>query len=195
MIAILGAGPHGQELGAGAARAGFTRVLFFDDDPDIPGLTGPISRYMELARGSRAGFVIGAAWPEVRRQIADKAAGQVATRLFDPDCTFMGGDLGGGVVLAAGARIGPGVSLGAHTHVNLNATISRGSIIGEMVTVCPGANIAGGVIVEDDVFIGAGAVVAHELVIGRGALIGAGAVVVEDVKPFETVMGNPARPR
>lgn len=194
MIGILGAGPHGQELAAIARRAGHPAVFMFDDDPDMA-THGTVGRFCDLAAAHRAGYVIGAAWPEVRHQIADKVTGVTATRLFDPDCTFMGADLGDGVVLAAGARIGPDVRLGAHTHVNLNATISRGCVIGEMVTVCPGANISGGVIVEDDVFIGCGATIAHELVIGRGALIGAGAVVVEDVKPFETVVGNPARPR
>lgn len=194
-LAILGGGPHGQELETIAHRAGHKNVLLFDDDPDVERILGTIGRFRDLCSGQRTGFVIGAAWPEVRRRIRDKVEDLAATRLFDPECTWMGSHLGDGVVLAAGARIGPGVQLGDHTHVNVNATVSRGCVIGEMVTVCPGAHIAGGVIVEDDVFIGIGAVVAHELIIGRGALIGAGAVVVEDVKPFETVVGNPARPR
>lgn len=194
VIAVLGGGPHGQELASIAGRCGYKRVLFFDDDPDIERTHGSIGRYRDWA-ATRVGYVIGAAWPHVRRQITEQVARCRPSRLFDPDCTWMGAKMGDGVVLAAGARIGPGVTLGAHTHVNLNATISRGCVVGEMVTVCPGANISGGVIVEDDVFIGAGAVVAHELVIGRGALIGAGAVVVEDVKPFETIVGNPGRAR
>lgn len=194
VIAVLGAGPHGLELATIAQRCGFGRVLFFDDDPDIES-HGTVAHFKDLTRGNRTGLVIGAAWPVVRRQIADQVADLPATRLFDPDSTWMGAWLGAGSVLAAGARVGPKAELGDHCHVNLNATISRGCVIGEMVTACPGANIAGGVIVEDEVFIGAGAVIAHELVIGRGAVIGAGAVVVEDVKPFETVVGNPGRPR
>lgn len=192
-VAVLGAGPHGQELACIATRTGGS-PLMFDDDPDIDRVVGPIGRFRDLARDQQIGYVIGAAWPAVRRQIWEQVPDCAATRLFDPHSSFMGGWLGDGVVLAAGARIGPGASLGAHTHVNLNATVSRGCIVGDMVTICPGANIAGGVIVEDDVFIGAGAVVAHELVIGRGALIGAGAVIVEDVKPFEKIVGNPGRP-
>lgn len=192
VIAILGAGPHGRELADIACRCGYGPV-FFDDDPDMPGVAGPVGRY---AASARIPFVVGAAWPEVRRQIQAHTAGCEAGILVDPDATIVGLiDLADGVVVAAGARITTGARLGPHTHVNLNATVSRGCDIGGFVTICPGANIAGGVIVEDDVFIGIGAVIKHELVIGTGALIGAGAVVVEDVKPGEVVVGNPARAR
>lgn len=185
-LAVLGAGPHGRELADIAARCGYVPV-FFDDDPDhghrpVAEATGP--------------YTIGAAWPEVRHEIHCRCWTGRAPILIDPDASTIGAvSLGPGVVLAAGVRVITGSDIGDHTHVNLNATISRGCQVGEFVTICPGVNISGGVIVENDVFIGAGAVIAHELVIGEGALIGAGAVVVEDVKPFETVMGNPARPR
>jgi acetyltransferase-like isoleucine patch superfamily enzyme len=132
----------------------------------------------------------------VRREIYGQVADRPAGRVVDPDASLVGSiDLAEGVVVAAGARLTTGTRLGPHTHVNLNATVSRGCDIGGFVTICPGAHIAGGVIVEDDVFLGIGAVIKHELVIGHGALIGAGAVVVEDVKPFEVVVGNPGRPR
>lgn len=185
-LAILGAGPHGRELWDLATRCGRDPV-FFDDDPD--------QGYPPVARAAEA-YVIGAAWPDVRRRIHERARAAVAATLVDPHASLIGAvRLDAGVVVAAGARIATGSEVGEHTHVNLNASISRGCQVGGFVTICPGVNISGGVIVEDDVFIGVGAVIAHELVIGRGALIGAGAVVVEDVKPFATVVGNPGRAR
>lgn len=186
MIGVLGAGPHGRELADIAARCGY-EPTFFDDDPDhgYPPLTAATCE-----------SVIGAAWPEVRHEIQRRLRVILLATLVDPDASLVGDvTLHGGVVVAAGARIATGAEIGLHTHVNLNATISRGCQVGKFVTICPGVNISGGVIIEDDVFIGVGAVVAHELVIGRGALIGAGAVVVEDVKPFEKIVGNPGRAR
>ena len=48
--------------------------------------------------------------------------------------------------------------------------------------------------IEDDVSIGAGAGILPGVRLGRGCLVGAGAVVTRDVEPYQTVVGNPARP-
>ncbi len=49
------------------------------------------------------------------------------------------------------------------------------------------------VIVEHDAVIGANATILPGVTIGHHSLVGAGAVVTKDVKPFDTVVGNPAR--
>jgi serine O-acetyltransferase len=43
------------------------------------------------------------------------------------------------------------------------------------------------------VLIGAGAKILGAITVGEGAKIGAGSIVLEDVHPFTTVVGNPAR--
>lgn len=185
-VAVLGAGPHGHEIADVAFALGIP-VWFYDDDPDMPDTHGPCSV-------AKVPAYLGAAWPHIRRRLGEQPA-PAGVALVHPDATVThGADLEAGVVVAAGARVGHDVIIGRHTHLNLNATVSRGCRLGEFVNIAPGANIAGGVIIEDDVFIGVGAVVAHELVIGQGALIGAGAVVVEDVKPHSRMVGSPARP-
>lgn len=50
------------------------------------------------------------------------------------------------------------------------------------------------VVIEDDVWIGYGAIIFSGVHIGRGAIVGAGALVKDDVKPYEIVVGVPARP-
>ena len=44
------------------------------------------------------------------------------------------------------------------------------------------------------VLIGAGAKVLGSITVGEGAKVGAGSIVLEDVPPYTTVVGNPARP-
>lgn len=167
MIAVLGAGPHGRQL-----AAMYDGVLYDDRLPAFKPCRVGAQDYP---------YLVGAAWPHVRRQIVAGLDDKV-TAWED------------GIVVFPGARLGHQAKIGAHTHVLFNAVVSHGCTIGEFVTVCAGAVLAGEVTVGDDVFIGAGAVVVHGgVMIGQGATVGAGAVVLEDVPAGATVVGNPAR--
>lgn len=50
------------------------------------------------------------------------------------------------------------------------------------------------VIIEDDVWIGYNATILKGITVGKGAVIEPGALVVENVPPYTTVSGNPAKP-
>lgn len=165
---MLGAGPHGREIAA------LLHAELFDDH--LPGFR-PVS-------ANRYPFVVGAAWPRVRRQIADCAPS------FPCGCW----PHGEGAFLFPGAVVSKAATLGPQSHVGYNAVVSHGCQVGAFVNICAGVVLGGEVTVEDDVFIGANATVIHGgITIGRGAVIGAGAVVIEDVPAGVTVAGVPAR--
>lgn len=167
-VAVLGAGPHGRQI---AKLIGSAKL--YDDNLD---------GYRSIEEGARAHrYVIGAAWPDVRRQVAAKLAG-------------IGEANGTGVVAFPGARLGCDVELGEHVHILFNAVISHGCKVGHFSTICAGAVLAGEVEVGEGVLIGANATVLHGGIrIGAGATVGAGAVVTHDVEPGETVIGVPAQ--
>jgi acetyltransferase-like isoleucine patch superfamily enzyme len=168
MISILGAGPHGRQIAA--LHSHYPVALFDDNDPE----RDPVER----ACGS---YLIGAAWPKVRRQIAAKAPVHLSAYRR-------------GVVVFPGAQHSGDALIGDHSHVGWNAVISHGCVVGSFVNICPGAVLAGEVTVEDDVFIGANATVIHGgITIGQGAIVGAGAVVIDNVPPGAVVAGVPAR--
>jgi UDP-2-acetamido-3-amino-2,3-dideoxy-glucuronate N-acetyltransferase len=104
--------------------------------------------------------------------------------------------------------VSPGVTLGNNVKVQNNVSIYTGVICEDDVFLGP-SMVFTNVInprsaiarkdqykttrVEMGVSIGANATILCGITLGRYAFVGAGAVVTKDVKPFELVVGNPAR--
>ena len=96
-----------------------------------------------------------------------------------------------------------GVVIGEGTNIQSSVYIPRGVKIGSKVFIGPCTVFTNDkyppssrlveTIIEDEVVIGANVTIIAGVAIGRGAVIGAGAVVTRDVKPYEVVVGVPAR--
>lgn len=96
-------------------------------------------------------------------------------------------------IIGRGAEFGPGFVLIHSTGVVINAGVRGGSnvFIEHQVTI--GAERRLSPQLGSDIFIGAGAKIIGSVKIGAGAKVGANAVVVDDVPPYCTVVGIPAR--
>jgi len=84
-------------------------------------------------------------------------------------------------------RVGSDCLLMAYTHVAHNCTV------GNHVILANAATLAGHVVVEDRAIIGGLSGVHQFVKIGMNAMIGGASKVVQDVPPFVTVDGHPAR--
>jgi len=103
-----------------------------------------------------------------------------------------------------GIEIHPGAQIGKNLFIDhgMGIVIGETAKVGNNVTIYHGVTL-GGIggdpkakrhpTVEDDVMIGAGAKVLGPITIGKGAKIGANAVVLDDVPPYTTVVGMPAK--
>lgn len=110
--------------------------------------------------------------------------------------------------LGQNVYVGPGVRLGNNVKIQNNVSVYEGVECEDDVFLGPSmvfTNIKnprsavvrkgeyGKTLVRKGASIGANATVVCGIEIGQYAFIGAGAVVTNDVRPYELVMGNPAR--
>jgi len=103
-------------------------------------------------------------------------------------------DIGSGAVVCANTVITTNVRIGLSAQLNIGCVVGHDARIGDYVTLAQGVNIAGNVAIGNDATIFTGAIVLPGVTVGEGSTIGAGAVVVEDVAPYSTVVGVPAKP-
>jgi sugar O-acyltransferase (sialic acid O-acetyltransferase NeuD family) len=101
--------------------------------------------------------------------------------------------LGQNVVIAAGALVCAHCRIADSVILNTGCIVDHESSVGRAAHICPGARLAGRVMVDDFAFVGIGATIIQCLSVGRASVVGAGAVVLQDVEPFTTVVGVPAR--
>lgn len=200
-VVIVGAGGHGRETldVLESAGTGAWRFLGFADDGEVHAdrLERRGAALVELSELDPATtrYLIGIGNSGSRKEIDQRmtAMGFTPATVLHPTATT-GGDvrLGGGVVLAAGARVTTNVTLGRHTQLNVGACVSHDCDVGDFVTFSPGVYVNGDCTIGERAFFGTGAIVTPGCKIGEGAVVGAGAVVLGDVAAGATVVGIPA---
>jgi serine O-acetyltransferase len=96
------------------------------------------------------------------------------------------------------ARLGRGILLDHGTGIVVGET----SVIDDDVSILQSVTLGGTgkqcgdrhPKIRRGVLIGAGAKILGNITVGEGAKVGAGSIVLENVHPYTTVVGNPARP-
>lgn len=203
-IVVVGAGGFGREtLDVVAALGDAIRLVgVLDDAPSEVNLRrlhdrgvtylGTIDDW--LARGDDAEYAVAVGSPAMRRALVSRFAGRTPATLVHPSAGIgVASVLGPGAIVCGGVQVSTNVRLGAHVHLNPNATIGHDAVVGDYVSVNPAATISGDCEIRADVLVGAGAVVLQGLTVGTDAVVGAAACVVRDVPAGTTVKGVPAR--
>lgn len=103
-----------------------------------------------------------------------------------------------GLVYGDNCKIGPNATINPFAQIGNNVRIGSGSNVGHHTIIkdhCSLASnvaIAGNVTVEPYCLIGTNATIRDRISIARECVIGAGAVILQDTKPGEVYLGNPA---
>ena len=129
---------------------------------------------------------------------------KIAHRYYKKNRLFIARFLSQRARKITGIEIHPGATIGRNVFIDhgMGVVIGETAIVGNNVTIFHGSTL-GGIggekgekrhpTVEDDVLIGAGAKVLGNVTIGKGAKIGANAIVLNDIPPYRTAVGIPAK--
>lgn len=197
---VLGAGGHAKVVLSTLLAAGLSVDGLFDDDPQKQGLyvlgVKVIGTIEDAKKRTPARGVLAIGSNRTRQLLAREFPGWEWLSVVHPRAYVHSSvSLGPGTVVFAGAVVQPDTHIGAHTIVNTGATVDHDCQVWDFVHLAPGVHLAGQVIIEEGVFIGIGSAVIPKVKVGAWTVVGAGAAVVENLPPYITAVGVPAKPK
>jgi len=203
-VVIVGAGGHGKVVLDVLRAAGrFEPVGFLDADPSLAGQTvgglpvlGAVNLLPKLRQQKVHAAIVAIGDNRTRMRYAALLREQgmeLVTAVHPAAVVSPAAWLGANVVVSAGAVVCTEARVDDSAIVNTSAVVDHECHVGQAAHVAPAACLAGRVRVGPLAFVGIGAQVIQCRSVGEGATVAAGAVVIEDVPPFATAVGVPAR--
>ncbi len=209
IIYIIGASGHGKVCLDILNSSGWSVIGFFDDNPEIVGyningisVLGAIEEIFKIISQPKIKTIIAIGNNYERYNMVKKLINNIKNReisscfvnAIHPSAIISPNiEMGYGNFIAPGVIINCNTQLGSFIIVNTGATIDHDNIIYDYAQISPGCNLAGNVTIEEGAFLGTGSVVIPGKTIGAYSVIGAGAVVIDDIPPYCTAVGVPAR--
>ncbi len=202
-LMVVGAGGHAKVVIDCARSAGWVPVAAFDpgkagaDVLGVPVRGGDDELAAFWADGQADGAVVALGNNGLRRRLADKirALGCPTPAIVHATAWVSpAAQVGGGVVIMAGAVVNAAAVIDADCIVNTSAIVEHDCRLGQAVHVAPRSVMGGGCRIGRETLFGIGATARPEISIGARVIVGAGTVIVADVTDAVTVVGNPARP-
>jgi sugar O-acyltransferase (sialic acid O-acetyltransferase NeuD family) len=104
-------------------------------------------------------------------------------------------NIGQGSIICAGCILTCNITLGEHTHLNLQTTIGHDTQIADFFTSAPGAKISGNCKIGNYVYVGTNASIKEKIIITDDVTIGMGAALTRNAEHPGTYVGTPAKLR
>jgi sugar O-acyltransferase (sialic acid O-acetyltransferase NeuD family) len=90
-------------------------------------------------------------------------------------------EIGQGSIIMAGVIITCNITIGRHSHININSTIAHDCKIGEYFTTAPSVNISGNCTIGNNVYIGSNSSIKQGINIVDDVNISMGSFVIKDI--------------
>ncbi len=104
-----------------------------------------------------------------------------------PDVT-----IGNGTIVCAGSIVTVDIHIGSHVAINLDCTVGHDARIGDYSTLSPGVHVSGRATLGRATYFGTNSCVLEGITIGDHSVLGAGAVATRDIPSFSLAVGVPA---
>lgn len=101
--------------------------------------------------------------------------------------------IGKGCMLSSYVGVGVETTIGDFCLIQSKATIGHDVYVGDYARIDCNVVLIAGVKVGRDVCIHTSSVINHDVRLGEGCVVGAMSFVIKNVKPGQTVFGNPAK--
>lgn len=204
-LIIIGSGGVGREVSLIVQQINeleptWNMLGFIDDNVDNWGkvvngysVIGGIDSLQFL--GEDCYVVIAIANYKVKKKIVERLRGRfkfatiVHPKVWIHD--FM--TLGEGSIVYEGVILTANIEIGNHVIISPKCGIGHDTIVKDYVSLLWNVNVSGNDVIEEGVMMGSGSTVIQGKIIGQGSTIGAGAVVINDINPYSTAVGVPAK--
>lgn len=200
---IIGAGGFGREVYClyldvlkALGEAAHPMAVFVEEDAfwkERMVLGIPVIRMHEMQPGQQV--VVAIAGPEERRRIVNELSPETdfATLIHPTAVLSEWVSVGKGSIICAGAKLTCNITLGRHTHLNLNTTVGHDTTADDFLTTAPGAAVSGNCTIGRQVYIGSNAAIREKLHITDHVTIGMGGIVVKHIEEAGVYAGNPVK--
>jgi sugar O-acyltransferase (sialic acid O-acetyltransferase NeuD family) len=202
-VAILGAGGFAREVlwalreaRAHDGGARFEPVAFVERVRRAEGLKGlPVIALEDVPRGTLLLCGIGG-MTEIKEKVTRDA--ELRGFAFAPAAIAAGAhigpdvSIGDGTIVCAGSIVTCDVEIGRHVAINLDCTVGHDARIGDRSTLSPGVHVSGKVTLGRGTYLGTNSSVLEGLTLGDHSILGAGAVATRDIPAQALAVGVPA---
>ncbi|RLQ96347.1 acetyltransferase [Falsibacillus albus] len=201
-IAVIGAGGHSRVIQELIGINGFQLIGLFDDkfedDHYFQNLyTGPISSTKKIkVKFSEVKFIIAIGDNRNRKLIFERLQldeDDYISLIHPSAIVSRSAKIGNGTVIMPRSVINAEARIGAHVIINTSSIIEHDTMLDSFVHISPNAVLTGGVKVREGAHVGASATFIPCTNAGEWSTIGAGAVVNQDIPPYHTAVGIPAK--
>jgi sugar O-acyltransferase (sialic acid O-acetyltransferase NeuD family) len=192
---IIGAGGFAREVYHILSKEIQHNLVFFVEDQWYD-VTDERTKPLSLFDPFSYQVVVAIGDPMVRKRIVNNLP--IETKFFSvihPSVIILSSDveIGEGSIICSGSILTTNITIGKHTHLNLQTTVGHDTVIGDFFTTAPGAKISGNCKIGECVYVGTNASIREKIKISDSVVVGMNSAVVKDIDDSGVYVGLPAK--